>query len=627
MIQWVDDAAVGRPSVIASLCSLFALLMQFLIGGSSCPRSRFPAVRFLALTFLFVVVGVTVVVLGTALSPAQAQYPGSVHGTYVWSDATGKSPNYSGGQSVTDHGSGAEAPVPYGPRDASAWGGQANGWGGQTNGYPVRAVGATCSGPITTTFTWKPNPGNPNEPPPSSVIVVQKCMAQCYLSGGTSSTGSYATGLGKSGSANGQLDTVRTLYDTLYTAQTDPGASFSIAPPCSPSVSATAPPAGACSGLVEYSATVIVPLLQAHSIKDTANWDDAHPRFFSGTNCRVSGTALAYSAPPGSAPYPDGGSYVKEATLSIGGTLVKSYHDTALVGPVSPNAAQGTNQSSVPLSVVFDSTHFSDGSAIPALLTVTDSGGLTYTVKLSGRADNELLSEANQTSSWVDYQITPPKNVSESAVDGDTSNGQPYSGVNTQSATNNFLASKRDIDHKSDLITRIGLSGWTVFFTATHSNHGLFGDCYSTTTSDVSTYLFDADVQSAIAARTSTYAPPYLFVYIHGCDGGGSPTLANDFGIATTSSDDRACAGYGATIVVNQQNTNFVVDMWHHLLGGDTLDDATFLAGRANPVQLYRGPNTPPDNAHTTAPVIYGDKTMTLHNKVYQWVSGPTWYK
>lgn len=113
----------------------------------------------------------------------------------------------------------------------------------------------TCSGEITAHFTWKPDPSNPNEPPPASAVVQQDCMVQCYLSGGTGSTGSYATGLGQSGSGSGPYDTVYTRYGTKFTVQSNPGPSFSLSPGCSPSVSATVAPTGACGGLVEYSAT------------------------------------------------------------------------------------------------------------------------------------------------------------------------------------------------------------------------------------------------------------------------------------------------------------------------------------------------------------------------------------
>lgn len=108
-----------------------------------------------------------------ALSPpAQAQggYPGGAHGSYVWDDGTNHSPTYSGGQTVVDNGNGPGVPIPYSPRDTSDWTGRANGWGGQDPYDPNKTThGVTCSGEITAHFTWKPDPSNPDEPPPASV--------------------------------------------------------------------------------------------------------------------------------------------------------------------------------------------------------------------------------------------------------------------------------------------------------------------------------------------------------------------------------------------------------------------------------------------------------------------------
>lgn len=172
---------------------------------------------------------------------------------------------------------------------------------------------------------------------------------------------------------------------------------------------------------------------------------------------------------------------------------------------------------------------------------------------------------------------------------------------------------------------------WTVFFAATHSNHGLFGDCYSTTTSDVATtYLSDADIQAAVASKAAGPNPqPYLFVQIHGCDGGGSTTLANDFGIPTPSSDDRAFVGFGVTIAVNQRNTNFTVTLWQYLLSGQTIDQAQYNANHRFPIQVYIDQNTKPNDnpGNTTIPVVYGDNNMTLAGEVYGWTSGPMWYR
>ena len=167
----------------------------------------------------------------------------SAHGTYVWSkpvsqsNPASQSPVYSGGQCVVNNGT-SSTPYPYTGTTT---------WYGGNDAYPNgKAVSVTCSGAITATFTWKPDPSNPNELPPTSVIVEQDCSVDCYLDGGT---GSYATGLGRSGTGDDYLS------DTLYSVKTNPGLSFSITPACSPSVTATSKATdGGCGASVSYSA-------------------------------------------------------------------------------------------------------------------------------------------------------------------------------------------------------------------------------------------------------------------------------------------------------------------------------------------------------------------------------------
>lgn len=194
---------------------------------------------------------ILLVALALFITPtAQAQgypgggggYPGGAHGSYVWSDNTGQSPTYSGGQCVISDAGGPGAPIPYGPRNASGWG------GGQSKPPNGSAVTEACSGAITATFTWKPDPSNPNEPPPASVVVKQDCTLLTYLSPGA--TTSYSTGLGHSGNGSGYPD------DVLYTVQSNPGQAFSITPACSPSLTVTTPATSNVSGgTVQYSAT------------------------------------------------------------------------------------------------------------------------------------------------------------------------------------------------------------------------------------------------------------------------------------------------------------------------------------------------------------------------------------
>ena len=143
--------------------------------------------------------------------------------------------------------------------------------------------------------------------------------------------------------------------------------------------------------------------------------------------------------------------------------------------------------------------------------------------------------------------------------------------------------------------------------------------------SDLSTYLVDSDITGAINTRTTVLSAPYLFVFLHGCDSGGNIGLANDFGV--TSSNDTGFVGFGAAIYVSQHNTNFTVDAWQYLMQGKKLLDTLNAAATDYPVQAFQNPQTPPQNSGTTIPVPRGDNNMTLYGKVYNWVSGPTWYR
>jgi hypothetical protein len=54
---------------------------------------------------------------------------------------------------------------------------------------------------------------------------------------------------------------------------------------------------------------------------------------------------------------------------------------------------------------------------------------------------------------------------------------------------------------------------------------------------------------------------------------------------------------------------------------GQTLDYATTKAATFYKIQPW------PDYNSNTTTTIWGDPNMTLHGKVYKWVSGPTWYR
>ena len=167
---------------------------------------------------------------------------------------------YSGGQCVVHKADGTTTTTPYGPSYLPP------GWG-TGFGFAASAT-VTCSGAITATFTWQPDAATPNAPPPLSVIVEQDCAITSYISGGV--TGSIATGLGHSGGAGGVAP------DTVYTVKNNPGLSFSISPPCAPSISlVSVATSGTSGGTLLYKASTLPVLLTLNgTTKDSSGLDN-----------------------------------------------------------------------------------------------------------------------------------------------------------------------------------------------------------------------------------------------------------------------------------------------------------------------------------------------------------------
>lgn len=559
-----------------------------------------------------------------SLTPAQAQ-----------------TPSHSWAVTYTNNGTWSDTdPTQTPPAQSGLWPVGSN--GDSLSGSNTR--NGSLQGTVIATLTWVPAAGQTmqSDPPPNPVSVIE--YASAYEQ---SLLGTDPNTHGPAGSASDGLGDTPVVTGNGYTSSgyhalpPQDGSSGSIVLPGVP-LSASNPPFSVTSGYPPYTrwpggqtavglTVILPPPLQAHSTVDTANWNATRPRFFSGTDCSASGTAVAYSAPPGNASYPTGGTYVMQASLSISDTAVKLYYDTSFIGPISPDAATGTNQGSVPLSVFFDSTHFPDASTITARMNVTDSGGLSYMVPVSGPACNKLLGVANLTNSWIDYQTgeNVALNATNGAVRGTSTqlNYQPYLGIVSQTVPSNISigASTIGTHHKDLLITDIATSGYSVFFSATHADPGYLGDCYSLADSNIAAYLNDKDIQGAIATRTAALSAPYLFVFLHGCDSGGNTGLADDFGV--TSQTDTGFVGFGAAISVSQHNTDFTVDAWQYLMQGKKLLDVLSAAAGDYPVQAYINPATSPQNSGTTIPVPRGDNNTTLYGKVYNWVSGPTWYR
>ena len=88
--------------------------------------------------------------------------------------------------------------VPYALGGSTVQGGNYGGYGGDAGG----TVNASCTGTITTTFTWQPDPGQTltSDPPPLNVILQETCMAAASGNSIPAATvgGSCDNGLGAS---------------------------------------------------------------------------------------------------------------------------------------------------------------------------------------------------------------------------------------------------------------------------------------------------------------------------------------------------------------------------------------------------------------------------------------------
>jgi hypothetical protein len=126
----------------------------------------------------------------------------------------------------------------------------------------------TCSGQITATFTWVPDPSIPNEPPPPAAVVMQNCTAQwqCNAPNAKSAQGSADNGLGFTPITvgNGTTQVGQSSSGVMYLIKTPAAGSdlsnFTVT--CTPSASITIPVPfmGQAGAGITYSATA-TPLM------------------------------------------------------------------------------------------------------------------------------------------------------------------------------------------------------------------------------------------------------------------------------------------------------------------------------------------------------------------------------
>lgn len=195
--------------------------------------------------------------LGLSLSipcvvQAQGGYPGG-GGSYG-------GPDYTGGTVVTTSQGVTNGTTNYSPTSSGYGGSYYASGSSDANGANITTGTATCSGKITSTFTWN-NGGDPSSTPPKCIIVTEHCVASWSgeASGGATVTGTCTNPLGGS-SVPASPGPGATWDYTRYTVQSDPPATLVIS--CSPEADATStgsstPSSNAVGGAsVSYSVSV-----------------------------------------------------------------------------------------------------------------------------------------------------------------------------------------------------------------------------------------------------------------------------------------------------------------------------------------------------------------------------------
>lgn len=342
--------------------------------------------------------------------------------------------------------------------------------------------------------------------------------------------------------------------------------------------------------------TPVTASLQGHSTADTANWDVSNPRFFSGTACTASATAVPSSG------------YLSHAQLCIGenggDTVVKEYWDINTPGysnSVSTGASvtTGSQLGSASLGAMFDSTHFMDGAQIILKLKVWDSNGGYYDGTIQGKAYNKSYVLTNHS---FQFFLTY-------ASLRDTLSGS-LSSINYDSS----LASSW---HRTSII-KTNIPTTTAFYIDTHSNVDGFVDCYGdggNTSESVEFYEIPA-----LLAQKTPYQPPYNFAFIDGCHSAGHPGNpstdgAAGFGITGTNPDiDRAFLGWQNFMSTVQDNDSWTKRMWQNMAKGYTLYTSCIMSSAQDPPIGCKA-DTGIDYIRLVpiGPTIIGDPVMKLH--------------
>lgn len=432
--------------------------------------------------------------------------------------------------------------------------------------FPGRTQSST--GSITATFTWLPS--SPGDVPLQSSLTV---LESEHAYGGVSPSqmaGTTATATVNDSCAD---DTTTTLpsgssqqgsHLRFISIQSSNGVWAAALPTRNFSAAGTMTgrnPNTFRAGLhvgVDYRAMVFNARLGGHSTVDTSApgnpWDPTKPRFFSGTNCSATCTAVAMS------------NYVKQAQLMITDTsgtdvVVQQYLDASIApNPLPANTISGTNKASAYLNDTFDSTHFSDGSSVTIKIKVTDSSGSTYDSKISGPVYNKAYVLANP------YLTTPFAQVASTA-----------SQSMNHTVNNNNKGSITDT--KPTILGQIPT--YTAFYIDTHGGTGDFLDCtYVYPDLDLNNVhrVFAADVATAVANKPISQ-PPYNLAFVDGCLAGGDNSLANAF-CPPRPGSDQVYLSWPTEVSGDSHNADWSAAFWTGLSTGLTVTAARDYADR-----------------------------------------------
>jgi len=263
---------------------------------------------------------------------------------------------------------------------------------------------STENGTVTPVLTWTPDSATDTEPMPLSVTVQESGQAiafQDYTFGQNEPGNPLAAsdGLGDPAVAvndGRQPNYVVSEGARMLTADTGGKATVTL-PPVALSASGGAG-GWSSDNAGEYISPTWVSLsvlvsdpIDASSTAGTV--DPHHPQWFSGTACTVQASANpAYFTYNGQTRYNKSvtapPAYLRSATVRINGQIVRSYPEDYRASSTDTGAS---------LNVMFDSTHFSNGTPIKIEVECHDSLGRSYTTHLTAPAYNQALVLGNQT--------------------------------------------------------------------------------------------------------------------------------------------------------------------------------------------------------------------------------------